>query len=380
MALICIMKTFFAILLSVCVLWSPTAAMAQDESRGHDPFTLYDYTVHIVPGNPDVRREQALEYAEKHGLDELLQKLTPRQYWDRHEQVKERLELDNVLEKFSIISEEYSPKYVASMNITFNRDMIEKALTDLGIPYSLARGGQVLMLPLLDLSPRQMLWEEDNPWRTALMSASDVSDTLSFKLPAGDMEEMSMLTPEMAAYGAGDVILNIGKNYGTNYATVCRAGIRQNQLTVNCDWYGETAARPVDITLPIVEFGGFEEALQAAAKTAVKRLNENWRETTLVRADKPGRLFIRFSPSKAGDIEQLTTILKDIPIVKEVVLKMFSRYDSLLQVDVFGGVGPLNAQLAQKRLVIEPMGKVWVLRQIRAQEAANQNQPQVEAP
>ena len=99
-----------------------------------------------------------------------------------------------------------------------------------------------------------------------------------------------------------------------------------------------------------------------------------------MRADKPGRLFIRFSPSKAGDIEQLTTILKDIPIVKEVVLKMFSRYDSLLQVDVFGGVGPLNAQLAQKRLVIEPMGKVWVLRQIRAQEAANQNQPQVEAP
>lgn len=351
------MKKLFIIFAFLLV---PAFAFAQGAA-----YTVKSATATLKAGGPELRRAPAIGQAANNALPQLLRNLTPQSVWHRHPEALKALSGLDVVHKSSIITEKTSPHYVLEVDITFKADVIKKVLTDLQIPYSEVNAVEVLFLPVLDLPPRQLLWEEHNPWRKAFESQikAQSGGIIRPVLPVGDAAEMSLISPRLALLGAEDLIKALAAQYGLSDVVVAHAAVvyagEQRFLEVKNFWYGEEKIETAVTRFNLPASAGFEGPLEKAASSTLAQLSDIWRSTALVEVDKPDRTFLRFTPASATDLQRLQKMVASLSAVKNVKIKMFSLTNSVLQVDFFGDVTALVGQLKNLGLVLEQDGGLW---------------------
>lgn len=346
------------------VLSVSVAAYAQPE---HDTYVVEDVEITLAKNLRPVRaRQEATKKATKQGFEKLLSRLTPQDAAHRHEDVVQKADMTRVLDSFNLVREETEPDYTAVFNLRYNREYIRSLLSRLSIPFSEVGAGPVLLLPLLDLSDRMLLWEETNPWRAKLKEAARGAGLVDFVLPVGDPEEIMMLTPEMVAFGAGDMIMNVAENYNAEAAVVARFQMGMapgggREALLDLTWYGEQSVPPEYLQIPLESAQGLDAAMATVARQAIDAVEDAWRQLYMVDFDHPGQSLVHYAPKNVAQLHKTRNNLKQIPIVDSVFLRAASVGNTVLQVNYFGTEEKLKTLAAEQQIDIIPWNRKLVI-------------------
>ena len=324
------------ILIFAFVLFMPVGASAQQREE----FVLRNIEVEMPAGNASKLRLKAIDEASKKAFSSLLRNITPKETWPRHAAILDIANFDEVMEKFVIVEEKTVPAYNLTLDVFFNEEAVKKMLAELNVPFSEATGGKVFVIPLLEMPDVTYLWQGENPWKAALSNMSGKATFFQFVLPTGDLDERRMLTPEMARFGAGDVLMKLAQNYGATGAVVAKAkvveGAEGRRLTVDNLWYGEDSFSPASVSVDLPDDKTFEETLAEAAHLAMEEMTSYWRGSSLVRVDRPGRVFLRYKPAGPRDLENMKKKVSEMSVVKNLKLRVLNVADSIFEVDFYG--------------------------------------------
>lgn len=355
-----ILKTILAVFLLSGITVHTACATSKNE------FLIQGVEVVVdKPSSPSRLRDMAIDQGVKEAFAILLKNITPRETWSRHESILEISNYDSVLEKFIIVKEEIKPVYKVVLDIHFNDVAVKKMLADLNVPFSEATGGKVLIIPLLELENETYLWQMDNPWKKALENRSGYATYFQFVLPTGDAKEMQLLTPEMARFGAGDILMELAKSYGASGAVVSKASVKNyfdgRYLEVENLWYGRENYDTAVSRVTFPENAPFEEVLYQASLKAMEDMAEHWRGSSLIQVDRPGRVFLRYHPDGPADLERLKKRILELTVVKDFSLRVLNVEDSIFQVDFYGDKDQMRTKLRSIGLDVQPthMNMVW---------------------
>jgi hypothetical protein len=346
------------------LLWSVITPVLGAVAQTNSPYTIEDITI-TMPAGGDItkKREQAVQKATKQAFTKLLQNITPQEEWLRHDDITAIVDWDTILEKFIIVKEETSPEYSLNLNLFFNRNEVRSLLHDLTVPYAESQKLRLLVLPLMDTATRLLLWDEQNPWRDALEQTTVETKLLEFVLPVGDVDEVTGITAEMVNLGAEDVLLNLANQYEADGVIVSRLhtvyDYGNTVLEIENSWYGTKNAKQTKVQYPIQPTEGFEEALLSAAALSYNKLDESWQKSGVIQLDKQGRIFIRYSPSNAADLERLASLLRSFNIVENVELRVLNIKNSLFQINYFGDERDLANMMIEHGLKLSFQGSLW---------------------
>ncbi|MBI1362454.1 MAG: DUF2066 domain-containing protein [Proteobacteria bacterium] len=355
------------------------AAVDEIPEGEENPYVISPVTVKLKNPDPVKARETALNQAVEEGFTRMLRALTAQSAWNRFDEVRNHVSYNDALEKFNILEEKTGREYELTLELTFNRDLMRKALQDLGIPFSEVGAGPVLVLPLMDDSDKGlMLWQEENPWRDALYNAANTKAGLvRFILPIGDPKEMMMLTAEMAAFGAGDMINEVAHGYAADEVVVPRLRVTERMgrrvLDVEATWYGKKAIDPVVLELPYPEDMTLAAAVNMAAEKLIFSLEDAWRDIYLLTFDQPGSMMLSYKVKTLPELLQMQERITSVPIVQKVWLRSVNRTDAMFQVDYFGETSRFATLALEKGLNIFNTGEEW-------QVALQSDMPKAEAP
>lgn len=365
------------ILLLVGHLVLPTQAHAAT-----DVYTIDRYEVTLDEDNIARARQEAIDKATKDGFAQLLKSLTAQSSWVKLPEVLGNADYNQVLEQFDIVEETTIPVYHAVLKLEFNRAYIRTLLQRYSIAFTEVSAGIVLLLPLLEMPMSSLLWEETNPWRVKLEEAAKKSNLVKFVLPIGDPQEMMMLTPEMVAFGASDMILEVAKKYDTPVAVVARFKMGmmdgQREALLDLTWHGETVS-PQYLQVPMQSDQGLDAAMTEVAEKAITSLEEAWRKLYVVELDKPERLLVHYKVSDLPALENLRQQISSIPIVNDVMLRAISKKQAVLQINYYGTPDKLKEQTAEKQVGLLNWGTHWVvdLGSVEANTTAYGPQPEI---
>ncbi|MDD9911954.1 MAG: DUF2066 domain-containing protein [Alphaproteobacteria bacterium] len=322
-----------------------------------------------------IPREKALDEAVKKGFSQLLRKLTPPTVWPRHAWLMSEISPEAALEKITIVQEETVPQYKVVADLTFKRNMVREILAKHGVPFSETESATLLLIPVYEIGAAQILWEETNPWRKVLQQNVLQKGILNFTLPAGDMTEVTRLTPQMAVLGAADVLNSMAKGYNAQATVVARAQVKQQgmygTLVVQANWYlpdEHEKFAPVVIEQPLTAFGINEDVLAETAQKMYQKLESTWRQVGMVAADKPARLYARYSASSAKEINTFEKQLNSMAAIFQVAPKLISYAEQVYEVDYFGNITSLQEQLTNLGYQLTREGALWRVHKVEKLE------------
>src|SRR5690606_4628991 len=273
--------------------------------------------------------DQAIALGAAEGFARLLRSLTTQQTWDKHPEIIAQADINLMLEQFNVVDEKtVGTTYTLTLSLHFNRERVRELLTRLEIPFSEVGAGPVLVLPLFDMPNGRMLWEETNPWRMALAEAVNKVGLVHFILPLGDPREILMLTPEMAAYGASDMIMEIGRYYNARMVAVAHMRPTvvegQSKLAVDMTWYGAYELQPLALEFDNNSEQDFTVIMNQVAEKSLQSLEEEWRKVYLLRFDDKGKITIRMDKPSPRAIEDFLSQIAGVSVVKNVRLEQVS--------------------------------------------------------
>ncbi len=353
----------FTWILSAILMLQAVAVQAEEGN----PYLVRSLSVESKVFDPLHSRPTALKQATLEGFHRLLGQLTSPKEIEKHKEVLEQVNLNILLKKVHIESERTDVPYQVTFDLEYDRDAVKDLLTDLKIPFSEVSTGRVLLIPLFETDGETYLWQENNPWRTSLTEASLKLGLVNFILPSGDMNEMRMLTPEMAAFGAEDILLSVGEGYNTDTVCVVRAKeaktVVGRTFSVEATWYGKEHMEPIYQYQTIAEDQTLEQVMQDLAGKVLTNMEDNWRSLNMVSFDKTTSVLVRFSPKTLTEAERLRSTFAKLPVLKDLWLRMMSQKEIIYQIDFYGDVSKLLQQveaLGVRLKETEVGAEVWV--------------------
>lgn len=355
------MKSFVFILLCTLALCIGSAPVWAQGS----PYTIEGVTITFAGGGDAAKkREMAVKAATKQGFRQLLKNITQEKDWEHHEDlIITSVDWNTVLEKFVIVEEKNAPKYEVTFNLFYDRNVVRRMLQEFQIPYAESKKIKLLVLPLMDTGTRMLLWEDENAWRKAQESVQSEQGLLSFVLPVGDMDEVTNITAEMVNLGAEDVLLNLAQQYDVDGVIVSRLQSRSSYdgtlFEAENRWYGSDALEPTVVRLMLDGTVGLEGTLASLAEKSHTEMEQAWQQAGVIQLNQQGRIFIRFSPKSAADLDKLTNLLEGFNTVKDVQLRVLNVENSLFQINYFGEPQKLADMMMQNGLEISFQGSLW---------------------
>ncbi len=359
-----IMKKIYKHIMLITLLISGAVAPLFSAMAQESPYVIENITISLPSGgNVSKKRDLAVKKATKQGFNQLLQNITPQEEWVRHEDVIANVNWNNILEKFIIVKEQTSPRYNLTLNLFFNKNMVRNLLHELKIPYAESKKLKLLVLPLMDTDTRLLLWDKDNKWRTALSSIDSNQHLLNFTLPIGDMSEVTNITAEMVNLGAEDVLLDLAKQYSSDGVIVSRLRTfydnSQAVLESENRWYGNNSLNTTIVQYPVDYNETMPVALNKMALLTYQKLEQEWQKSGVVQLKEQGKVFIRFSPKSATDLEKLTSLIESFNTVDKVQLRVLNIENSLFEVSYFGDAQNLANVMTSNGLQLSFKGSLW---------------------
>lgn len=366
-----IFKKFIVLYVAILTIWSVPAYAQGSEGA----YSVKNYEVVYKSGNSSVYREEAIKKATKEAFPKLLRQLTPHNTWGLHDNLLQHVNWDEISYKSDFVSEKRKPYYKAIIDVYYRAKAVKDLLTRFNIPYSESTGGKVIILPVFESGGSKQLWETVNPLKPIIEKDMRKHSLFEFTIPTGEIQDTAGLTANMAILGAGDLILNLADKYEAVAAIVFHAKVSQRfggyYLDVTATWYEKgRMVEPSLYSAPItniafingeIDFASLNSAFKLSINDILSRIGSHKRNQGLVEVNKPGRVFLRFKPADARDLEKLKELVSNLNTIREFKLRVLNVTDSVFQVDFFGEKSVFKDQLKKLKLSIveTAMPMVW---------------------
>ena len=184
-------------------------------------YAVHGVAVDVTADNAAEAREKALAAGAKSGLEQLLRNLTSPDDAETLPAVTEKMALP-LVQDFEVESERGTGvRYVATLTFRFRAEGVRALLQQSGSKVIGSRAPLMLVIPIYRAAAGDLLWEANNPWRTAWKDAGQKAALVPVVVPEGGADDQQLLTP--ADFGNADKLQALAQRYKASGAVLAIA-------------------------------------------------------------------------------------------------------------------------------------------------------------
>ncbi len=318
-----------------------------------DVFTVRGIHVDQTADSATAARTAAQAEGQRLALTAMMKKLTLPEDWPSLPQADDAT-AQNAVRGFQVASEKTSStRYIADMIVSFQPEAVRRLLRNAGIPFGETQARPAVLLPVLRQDGKLLLWEENNPWRSAWASLEPDDELTPLVLPIGEIMEINNVPAETAVSrdeAAAAALSDLAANYGTPEVVVAEATLNGDTLQVTVSRRGgPVASDPVTNTY---ERQGRDdtELMKAAAGDMLSSLAVQWKRQIIVRDGTLSTLTAQANFVKLSDWETIRKGLTSTPLVQGMEVAGISSRGAEIHISHKGTAEMLALSLAQQNV------------------------------
>jgi len=360
-------------------------AFAEDDASIYE---VTDVAVDITADSAAHARDQAIAEAQRTAFSQLIDRL------GANAAVATKLsddDLSTLVQNFEVQNERTSAvRYIGTFTVHFRPTAVRNLLGNHNSDYAEERSKPVLVLPIFITNGHPVLWEDKTKWRTAWETNARGSGLVPVVVPAGDLNDISLISTTEAATGKTASLEAMMHKYQTNGIAVATLDADLDKLSgdfkvdiVHYDFKG-IALPTVHLTLHApADKSILDSALIQAVKQVRRQLEKDWRDhpqtddTDTVNDDTP-------QPGEATQEEATTHLpvqvtiktlaqwagikrtLDSVPLINRTNVIVLQRGSTSIELEFHGGLDALQIALSQQGLSLDQDNGngVWTLRPV----------------
>jgi hypothetical protein len=184
-------------------------------------YTVHGVAVDVTSDNAADAREKALAAGAKSGLEQLLRNLTSPDDAKSLPAITEKMALP-LVQDFEVESERGTGvRYVATLTFRFRAEGVKALLQQSGSKVITSRAPLMLVIPVYRAAGGDLLWDANNPWRSAWKDAPQHAALVPVVIPEGSAEDQQMLST--ADIGNADRLQALAQKYKASGAVLAIA-------------------------------------------------------------------------------------------------------------------------------------------------------------
>ncbi|QQR68502.1 MAG: DUF2066 domain-containing protein [Alphaproteobacteria bacterium] len=266
-------------------------ALAEANASDEDLFTARDVMVDVSSDNAAKARDEAVVKAQIQALETVLKRLG-----DEKAALPPGADkrLDEFVSSFEVQNERRSAKrYIGTFTVRLRpaaiRALVMNGGTGAGGVTTVAHK-PVLILPLVVSAEQAVLWEHRTPWREAWEAAVQNRGLVPFVLPAGGVNDITLLGSNEALAGDAQAILRLATRYNADSAVRVMVSdpISPQGATVEIRRYDAQGAQDLPPMTVAPQPGETPQALlMRGARMVADHLTESWKRQAAVNTAGP---------------------------------------------------------------------------------------------
>lgn len=339
-----------ALVLFAYVLALSAVAMA-------DVFTVEGVEVDATAASAAAARERAILAGQQKALDQLFDRMTPR---DQRAALprSSATDIGDLVRDFAVEAEKTSAvRYLASLTVRFRPDAIRAMLRGANVSFAETMSKPIVIVPLAQSSAGISLWEEGNPWLAA-WQRNQRSGLVPFVVPSGDQDDAVALDGARAKAGDPEGLAALAWRYKAGNVIVATAEARPQddralsiQLT-SAQFDAEGRREGTQVRTIVAEGATREAQWQRAAAQMAEDIEDDWKRTNLIRFDSERSLVANAPLTALSDLIELRKRLSAVSFLRSYELLAVARDGAQLRLHFFGDERQLAIALAQSDLVL----------------------------
>lgn len=326
------------------------------DTMAADLFTIDNIKTTSNGATANQAKDTAVLAGQRDAFAQLLQRIAP----DANETYRniEAATLAELVQGIEVNDEKITASYYsATLNISFNKSMVEKLLQDKNISFTSKKSAPIVILPLLIKDGSNMLFEESNPLRQAIEDATKTNHVLSIIVPVNlrgvDKEKLNQNIEEFSQ-DTIDSLLKIGENYKADKVIMVAASQNAQQvgiLNIRLQDLKDQTGQIKEMSLK--ESDANQAGIyQYAAKAITTILEDQW-----VKGRNSAQSLIKTTLNiPINSLEEWSATrkkLESISFIKDINIKSLMVQMAVIEVSSTENLESLNARMLENGLVLE---------------------------
>ncbi len=362
------MRVIFFLILGL--FWLVPPSWAQEDMG---VYRIAGVTVDVTAASATVARDHALMQAQRSAFTLLLERLGA-----GGQQAKASDEaLAALVQAFEIQNEHTAGlRYTGLFSIQFKPPAVRQWLGTLGVKYTENRARPLVVLPIVKSKEKATLWEDLTPWRSAWMNSEKNTGLVPFIVPAGDLEDIAIISTAEALSGKVEALEALRQKYEAGGVLVAVLDVtssvpeddalgEKGEGVIMARRYDETGeAKDLD-RLPIAwgTLAGRGDVLAGTLRPLSQQLEAAWRATNKVPSGAVATLPVDVNVPTLAAWAQIKQKLTQVPVVASAQIVSMTRGLVHIELGFRGELASLSSAVAEQGLTLEQgAGGGWLLR------------------
>ena len=352
-----------ALILSVSPAWTQNG----DEAS---LYQIQDVAVDVTADSASHARDQAILQAQHAAFETLLARLNADVGLAEKEGDNN---LAAIVQGFEVQEERISSvRYIGTFTVQFKPGAVRNFLGKNGVTVNETRSPPVLVLPVVNTGGRFILWEDATKWRAAWDNAAHHGGFVPLVTPAGDLDDIKVLSTAEAVSGTPDSLQALTQKYQAGSALVAVLNAdpdhpdAKQDLRLDLKAYdsaGKPAGDPVHLSLPAApDAKAMQSALESGIKQARADMEQRWKQANKAPKSPLVHLPVTAPIANLVDWATLKGKIATVPNISRLDVLSLSRDGVAMEIEFRGDIPQLQTALTQKGLALEEVAGAWTLR------------------
>lgn len=307
------------------------------------PYTIKDIEAQAQGASASEAKETALNAAKRQAFQYMLQKLINKQDMERFENPDDST-IEYLIDSMQIVSEQMGQKnYKATVVFEFNKQRIEEILRKKLVPFTIPVQKSLLVLPVFSDGAKTYLFEKENLWFQAWKTHHFHHALITFVVPNGDLNDISLLDAEDAVIGAAHKIVGIAARYQVSsvvvpYVSITTEGRKLNARVDFQEFDGKgvkknNTIRSHNLT-EVASETSKDEILNRLLKIAINNIQE-FAKTQFGGNQNHNLVYLKVPTKSPDDYHMYMKLLLESGMAQDIQPVELSRSFSVIRVKTF---------------------------------------------
>ena len=366
-------------------------AIAQTASY-RDVFTVRGVSVDTTASNVTNAREQGLLAGRMAAFWKVIERLVAPEDIERIP-TPTTGEIITMVRDFSVSDERSSAvRYLADLSVRFHPGPVQALLRSAGVSYTETVSKPLVVVPLYreNVGGSLLLWEESNLWRMAWEGPSADNGLVPFVIPLGDIDDLTTLSVEEAIAGNDEALEALSTRYRTGGELVAVAEVLAGNQALGANGLDEQAdtSETINILMTLIirhrdlpesqivlSYAGvpredMDDVLSGAAVVAADAVQNTWKIANRVAFNATSQITALVPLVSLEQWVGIKNKLKNVPLIHSIGLQAMTRDRAQITLVYAGNIDQFNLALAQVDLAITQKSGVWVIENLKPEDAA----------
>ena len=277
-------------------------------------------------------------------------------------------EIINFVKELRIENEKRSKvRYMASVSVLFDEKMIKEFLLKNELSFIASPSKPILILPVYtDENERSLLLFNDrNVWFSFWKSTPPDSPVVPLVVPFGDLEDMTLLSPDALNRPYDIDIKPLLEKYNASEAFVLKAVYHNDKKLLDIEVYPFLHGKTELTEFSFLESVNvpFQKIMQQSAEKIIFQMEEFYRSQNALRFDAPSSFVAVLPLEGLSDWMQMRGRLDKIRAIKQYILQAVKKDKAQIEVFYAGNLKMLSDNLKEEGLFLFPQnGDFWVIK------------------